>query len=151
MMAMTLKPYVVCSLYKLQAAILHIQKILNFRRKKVRRKGTNHFQDLIVNWRILKWLEDNIKMIKDCSNFPQNLDNKRDLIRMVINIRTNQQTATKQPSNQPASRSTNQIKSTKPTNPHNDPTKATDQSTNPHKDPTNQPTHITTRPINQPT
>jgi hypothetical protein len=30
---------------------------LNFRRKKIRPKGTNHFEELSINWRIiLKWI-----------------------------------------------------------------------------------------------
>jgi hypothetical protein len=81
--------------------------------------------------RIKHKLEDNIKMDMDCSNVPQNRDNKPDFVRKVINIRTNQQT---KPNDQPANQSTNQIKkTTKPTNPPNEPTKPTDRPTDrPH-------------------
>jgi hypothetical protein len=67
----------------------------------------------------------------DCSNFPQNRDNKRDFVCMVINIQTNKQKPNNQPINQPA----------------NQPTKSKNYQTNQPTERTDQ----TDRPTNQPT
>jgi hypothetical protein len=83
-------------------------------------------------------LKDNIKMDMDWSNFPQNTDNMRDFVHMVINTQTIQQTKpNNQPINQPTNQPTKSRKTTKPTN----------QPTNPPKEPTKP----TDRPTDQPT